>query len=126
MKDRIKQLRKMLSLTQADFGASIGVKGNTITNYETGLRTPSDSVILSICREFNVSEQWLRTGEGEPFVPLSRDEEIMAFVGSAMRGDSDNFRRRLLSALARIPADRWPEIEAFAWELLGGKKEEQE
>ena len=67
MKDRIKTLRKALHLNQSDFGAKVGVKGNTIGNYEIGLRNPSDAVIFSICREFDVNEQWLRTGEGEMF-----------------------------------------------------------
>lgn len=67
MKDRIKQIREALNLTQVEFGNRLGVKGNTITNYESGLRTPSNSVILSICREFNVNEEWLRTGKSEMF-----------------------------------------------------------
>lgn len=74
MKDRIKQIRKALNLTQVEFGNRLGVKGNTITNYETGLRTPSNSVILSICKEFNINEEWLRTGDGEMF-SLEEDEE---------------------------------------------------
>ena len=65
MNNRIKEIRKALNLTQSEFGAKVGVKGNTIGNYEIGLRTPSDAVIFSICREFNVNEEWLRTGTGE-------------------------------------------------------------
>lgn len=71
MNERIKAIRKQKKLTQSEFGAIIGVKGNTITNYESGKRAPSDAVIFSICREFNVNERWLRTGEGEMF----RDDE---------------------------------------------------
>lgn len=66
MKNRIKQIRKDHKLTQVEFGERIGVKGNTVTNYETGLRNPTDAVVLAICREFNVNEEWLRTGNGEP------------------------------------------------------------
>ena len=62
MKERIKMLRKNIGLTQTEFGEKIGVKGNTITGYENGIRSPSDAVIKAICREFNVSEQWLHTG----------------------------------------------------------------
>lgn len=65
MKDRIKRIRKEKNLTQVEFGKIIGVKGNTITNYENGLRNPTDAVIVSICREFNVNEAWLRTGDGK-------------------------------------------------------------
>ena len=69
MNERIKELRKSLGLTQLEFGEQVGVKANTIGNYEIGLRTPSDAVIRAICREFNVNENWLRTGEGEMFNP---------------------------------------------------------
>lgn len=75
MKARIKSIRKALKLTQTEFGERIGLKGNTITGYENGLRTPSESIVLSICREFNVDEEWLRTGEGDMFVQLPEEDE---------------------------------------------------
>lgn len=65
MKDRIKQLRKSLKLTQNEFGEKIGMVGSAITKYEKGERSLSNAVIQSICREFHVREEWLRTGEGD-------------------------------------------------------------
>ena len=76
MEQRIKTIRKSNNLTQTEFGKRIGVKGNTVTNYETGLRIPSEAVILAICREFDVSERWLRTGEGVMLVERSADEKL--------------------------------------------------
>ncbi len=67
MKDRIKQLRKSLNITQQEFAERIGVKRNTIGQYEIGRNEPIDAIINLICREFNVNEKWLRTGEGEMF-----------------------------------------------------------
>lgn len=69
MKDRIKKLRKDLDLTQREFGERIGIKGNTIANYELGRNEPIDAVISLICREFNVNEEWIRDGTGEMFKP---------------------------------------------------------
>lgn len=69
MNERIKKLRKYLDLTQKEFGERIGIKGNTIANYELGRNEPIDAVISLICREFNVSEEWLRNGTGEMFKP---------------------------------------------------------
>jgi transcriptional regulator with XRE-family HTH domain len=67
MQERIKKIRKDNNLTQVEFGARIGVKGNTITGYENNLRTPSSAIINSICREFRINEEWLRYGTGEQY-----------------------------------------------------------
>ena len=82
MKDRIKKIRKDHKLTQVKFGEIIGVKGNTVTGYETGLRNPTDSVLLSICREFGVNEYWLRTGDGDMY--KEPDDETAAVVSDLL------------------------------------------
>ena len=118
MKDRIKRLRKKLGLNQTEFGARVGVKGNTIGNYEIGLRSPSEAVIVSICREFNVNEVWLRTGEGdEMFIPKTTSSEISSFIGEILRGEPD-FRRRFIAVLARMTPDEWKLLEKKALELV--------
>ena len=66
--ERIKELRKALSLTQTAFGERIGLKQNSVALLEAG-RATSDQPIFAICREFRVNEEWLRTGAGEMFVP---------------------------------------------------------
>lgn len=111
MKDRIKQVRKSQNLTQTAFGDIIGVKGNTITNYETGLRNPTDAVIKSICREFGVSEEWLRTGNGDMFVSGIKDKQISAMLAGVMKSGEDSFRHRLVSALARLDDEGWDNLE---------------
>ncbi len=63
--ERIKKVRRSLDLTQQEFGEKIGSTQNAIGNYETGHRNPSSSVINNICKTFDISEKWLRTGEGE-------------------------------------------------------------
>lgn len=120
MNERIKDLRKSLGLTQLEFGEQVGVKANTIGNYEIGLRTPSDAVIRAICREFNVNENWLRTGEGEMFNP--QDEKLAAFIGSLVADDSDPFKRRMVELLADLTPEEWKLLEKMAERLT--KKEE--
>lgn len=73
MNDRIKALRKTLKLTQQGFADRLGVKRNTVAQWEIGVNNLSDQVTRAVCREFNVSETWLRTGEGEMFVPKAAD-----------------------------------------------------
>jgi len=67
LNERIREIRNTLGLTQNDFGNKLGVARNTIANYETGNRVPSNQIIISICREFNINEDWFRNGQGEMF-----------------------------------------------------------
>ena len=125
MKDRIKAVRKELALNQTDFGSRIGVKQGTVAAYENGNRIPLDSVIVSICREFGVSEHWLRTGDGEMFVRLSREEEITKFAMSIVRNPDSEFQRRFVSVLAQLTPEQWQLMEQMAHQLIdeGNKKE---
>ena len=114
MHDRIKELRDALNLTQQEFADRIGVKRSTIAKYEGGWNVPLDAVISMICREFNVSERWLRTGEGEMFQPVSRNEELFAFALSAAKAPPDDVRAQLLSVMARLSTDDWAALARVA------------
>lgn len=72
--ERIKKLRKSLDMTQQKFAERIGVKRNTIGQYEIGRNEPIDAIINLICREFNVNKEWLQTGIGEMFKPVLNSE----------------------------------------------------
>lgn len=73
MKDRLKQLRKELGLTQQQFAKKIGTTQNVVANYEIGRRNPSNSVINNMCKTFNVNEEWLRNGDGLMFMETPYD-----------------------------------------------------
>lgn len=133
MRDRIKELRKSLGLTQAAFAEKIGVKQNTIAQYESGRNNPTDAVLALICREYGVNEVWLRTGIGPMLVPRTREEEIAGFMGRLLLREEGGFKRRFVSALAMLDEDAWEAIERFARSLVEeeaaggspeGKKEE--
>ena len=113
MNERLKKLRKTLDLTQQEFADRIGSKRNTIAKYETDTNVPSAAVISLICREFNVSENWLRTGEGDMFMEMSRDEQIEKFIGDLLHGEEDSFKRRLISGLAALDENGWKVLEDF-------------
>lgn len=124
MYKRIKEIRKDAKLTQIEFGKRIGVKGNTITNYETNLRTPTDAVILSICREFSINEDWLRYGKGEMHIAKTRDEEIAeAFADIQL---ADDFRYKFISALAKLDTEKWKVIEEFIDVMIAERENKEE
>lgn len=89
MNERIKQLRKVLDLTQQKFADKLGVKRNTVGQWECGINAITDRVIFSICREFDVSEEWLRTGEGEMFEQLTEQQKIMKYTALLLK-DKDS------------------------------------
>lgn len=119
--ERIKKIRRALDLTQREFGERISMKQNSVAQIEMG-RNTSDQTIASICREFNVNETWLRTGEGEMFLQLTRDEEIAAYLGQIMSDDEDSFRRRMISVLCRLDTEEWAMLERVAQKLLAETK----
>ena len=124
MKDRIKIVRKKAGLKQAQFAKILGVKTNTITSYETGVRTPSDAIILSICRAFHVNETWLRTGEGDMLVEMTPDEEIASLVGDILADAGDTFRKRFVSALAKLDDRGWDVLENLVNDIADKKKKD--
>lgn len=67
MKDRIKQVRESMKMSQREFGEGLGVSRDVISNIEYGRVDPKDIFIQHLCDRYKVSEDWLRTGEGEPF-----------------------------------------------------------
>lgn len=123
MDERIKLLRKELGLNQTDFGNRIGVKQSTVTGYETGTRVPLDSVIVSICREFDVNEDWLRYGKGDMFTELDRDEEIVAWSSKITRSDYDKqFVPEFVHMLSKLDEKDWETLEKIA-KMLAKKKD---
>lgn len=122
-KERIKEIRTTLGLSQTEFGLRVGVKQGTVAGYENGAWVPLDTVVASICREFNVNEAWLRTGDGEMFRPTRRNDEITAFFGDILSSDPD-FRHRFISVLARMTPDEWAILEAKIKEIAGETKQD--
>lgn len=116
MKDRLRELRKSLNMTQQEFADRVSVGRSAIAQYEMGRNPPSDAVISLICREFNVNETWLRFGDGEMFIEKSPDHEIEAFMMDLLRGD-EVFKRRMVGALARMTPDEWSLLEKKIKEL---------
>ena len=123
MNKRIKMIRESKDLTQDEFGKRIGSARNTIANYETGNRTPSNAVITSICREFCVNETWLKTGEGEMFLPktIVMEKDLADLTVDLLKESSDSFKSRFISLLARMSDDEWEMLENLVEKLT--KKE---
>ncbi len=111
MNTRIKELRTALNLTQEDFAKRLGIKRNTVGNYETGNRKPSEQTITSICREFSVNKNWLCEGVGEMFLP---DDRISLDEYARIHGITERERSLIEKFLKVDPSKRYYIIEAIS------------
>ena len=98
MGDQIKQLRKNLDLTQEKFGDKLGVKRSTVAQWELGINTLTDQMIVSICREWNVNEEWLRTGTGTMFIEFTEREKLMKYTALLLK-DTDSYTAKIIKSI---------------------------
>lgn len=118
---RVRELRKELQLTLEKFGKPLGVGKTAISKIENGERGLTDQMILAICREYNVDENWLRTGEGEMFKKLNRQQELAQLTATLFKEEEDSFKSRLIMALAQLSEEEWELLEEIAEKITKRK-----
>ncbi len=118
MNERIRELRKLLGFTLEKFGAPLGVGKTAISKIENGERGVTDQMVKSICREYNVNEEWLIDGIGEMFTEIDRDDQLMRWAASVLKDDSDSFRKRFVTMLSSLSVDEWQFLEDKARMLI--------
>lgn len=126
--ERIKYLRKdCLHKTQEEFASAIKVSRSNLASIEIGRISVTDRVISDVCREFNVNEEWLRTGEGEMFIEIDPDEELLEWAGNVLVNESDTYKYKFLKMLANLSDEEWKLMEKFFnVEIMGGKNKDKE
>lgn len=114
MNTRIKEVREAKGLSQADFAEMLNLKRNSISLIEVGKRNPSDRTIVDICNTFNVSEEWLRTGEGEMFVetPSSTMDQLKKEF------NLDDFSYNLVYKYLKLDADQRQAVRDFFYNVV--------
>ena len=122
MHERIRNLRRILDLTQEKFAERIGIKRNTVATYESGRNEPVDSVVALICREFHVNEEWLRNGTGEMFAQDSEDE-MQALTEKYSLSAAD---RILIEKFVSLKADTRNAILEFMADVVASIQESEE
>ena len=122
--ERIAQLIAERNLTKTKFAEALHVTPQFISLVCSGTKLPSDRTIKDICRIFNVDEVWLRTGAGEPFVEMTREDEIAAFAGSLL-GHGTPIQKAFISVLARTTPEEWALFEKKLLELADEVKKAQ-
>lgn len=114
MKDRFKELRETLSLTQQKFADRLDISRNFVAQIEMGNKIPSERTIKDICREFKVNYDWLVNGTGDMF--QDDDSDAQAIVDSVMTGDND-FAKKILVKFSKLSEERWKQLQEILEEL---------
>ena len=118
MKDRIARVRKLLGLSQRQFGERIGVQRGTVTNYELGRNIPTETVRQMICREFGVRREWLETGGGEMFESGNRYEQLWKMSENYLQDENEVFRRNLIAVIAELSGEELAILAGIAEKTL--------
>ena len=116
--ERVRSIRKREGLTMEKFGSRIGISNPSVSTIESGKSNPSNQTILAICREFGVSEMWLRTGEGKPYPERGRLEELSYMAGRFLSSEPTDFQRRFAMMMYSLTDEEWKLLEQKARTLL--------
>lgn len=118
---RIDFLIKNLKLTKTKFAEPLNLSSQFVSSICSGTKQPSDRTIADICREFNVNEDWLRTGEGAMMKELTRNQEIVEFLGKVMNDPDDAPRKRFISIISKLDVEEWEILDGIAKKWAQGK-----
>ncbi|MFR1251478.1 MAG: helix-turn-helix domain-containing protein [Ruminococcus sp.] len=124
MKDRIKALRERLGKSQDEFGKDLGLTRNYISLIENGQRNLSDQSIKVLCSLYDVNEKWLRTGNGEMFIPKTKNEQINEMLIDVLKCEDSDFKKRLITALSKLDDTGWNALEKFIDSIANQSQEE--
>lgn len=116
--ERLKELRKALGEKQGEFAKRISTTQGHISDIENGRKSLSERTAKLICLEFNVNEEWLRTGKGEMFVDVLPEDELGAYLGKIGTGDYPEIER-IIKAYFRLPEESQRAVDLFLKSLAG-------
>lgn len=118
MNERLKEIRKALGLTLDKFGEKVGLRKSSLSQIERGTNNVTNQLVVSVCREFNVNEQWLRTGEGDMFVHHTREEELAIKLGHILRNEKESLRTAVFAAIINMDENGCKAMEDFLKDVL--------
>lgn len=120
LKDRLIKVRHDLNMSQTKFANFVGLSRNTICKLEHG-SIPAPETIAQICRKLSIDSHWLLTGDGEPYVSQTEEEQLQSFIDDLKSEINPSFRRRFVAALSKLGREDWDCIEQLLDKLCQTK-----
>lgn len=117
MNERISAIIEASGIKKSVFADRLNVSQAFVSQLCSGVKQPSDRTIADICREFDVNETWLRTGEGEMFIQRTRNQQITDFLGDLIKEEDGTFKKRLIEAMSKLGKKDWEDIERLVNKL---------
>lgn len=125
MNERFRQIRNAEKMSQTEFGELLGITKSGVSDIESGRRNVTEQhiIMLQNCKKLKgmINIDWLRTGEGDMYLPLDRETELAKLTVDLFMEESDSFKNRLISMLARMNDEEWLMLEKLVARL--SKKE---
>ena len=123
MNERFKELRKALGLTQGKFGEILGITTSGVSDIEAGRRNVTEQhlIMLSNYKDRPINIEWLRTGKGEMFKKLNRQQELAQLTATLFKEEEDSFKSRLIIALAQLNEEEWELLEKISNKIVKKK-----
>lgn len=121
MNKRFLQVRKNFDLTQVEFANRLGLTKNFVSLIETGKREPSDRTIKDVSREFDINEEWLKSGIGEMKRDITKDEAISDFMVDLLKEEDESFKKRFIMSIVNLDIEDWKDIERIAKKITSKK-----
>lgn len=109
MNKRVKELRKTLKISQDVFSSKINISRSHFALIEGGSKKLTDRVVFDICREFNVNEEWLRTGIGDMFI----EPDTFSLDEYAKQKNISNFDLDIIKSYLDFPKELRESIENY-------------
>ncbi|MEN3134119.1 helix-turn-helix domain-containing protein [Bacillus albus] len=101
--DRLKKVRTSTGMTQVQFANSLGLTRAAYAKYEYGDVVPKEVVLRQIAHTFNVNKQWLETGTGSMFIPITTEEKRMKFIAELAKNEDEDLQRAMMQLTQLTP-----------------------
>lgn len=121
--ERLKAAIKDSKRQAKDIAEELGITATYLSNICTNRMTPSDRLIMDICRLLGINKRWLMTGKGDMYDPEDRLQAIARLTNDILEDADDSFKSRLIVALSKLNSEDWNTLKKIYTEILGDEEQ---